>query len=52
MTINQDKVKVYNRRSEAIEPLFMAFFISDRTHVYNAVVNTMKSNGFELLERS
>lgn len=43
-------VKTYNRRGETIEPLFMAFMISDKTHVYNAVVNTMKSNGFELLE--
>ena len=29
----------------------MAFFISDRTHIYNAVNNTMKSNGFDLLEK-
>jgi hypothetical protein len=43
-------VKLYNRRGDNIEPLFMAFSISDRTHVYNAVVNTMKSNGFELIE--
>lgn len=30
----------------------MAFYISDRTHIYNAVVNTMKSNGFDLLEKN
>ena len=29
----------------------MAFLNSDRTHIYNAVVNTMKNGGFEMLER-
>ena len=29
----------------------MAFLNSDRTHIYNAVVNTMKFGGFEQLER-
>jgi len=29
----------------------MSFVNSDRTHVYNAVVNTMKHGGFEMLER-
>ena len=28
----------------------MSFMISDRTHIYNAVVNTMKTAGFDLLE--
>ena len=28
----------------------MSFLISERTHIYNAVVNTMKSSGFDLLE--
>ena len=28
----------------------MSFLISDRTHIYNAVVNTMKTAGFDLLE--
>jgi hypothetical protein len=50
ISVNQENVKVYNRRGDKIEPLFMSFVISDRTHVYNAVVNTMKTNGFELLE--
>lgn len=50
-TYDQSLVKVYNRRGDTIEPLFMSFVISDRTHVYNAVVNTMKQNGFELLEK-
>lgn len=43
-------IKRYNRRNE-IEHLFLSFYISDRTHIYNAVVNTMKTGGFELLER-
>lgn len=48
---DQNVVKLYDRRSDEIEPLFMAFYISDRTHIYNAVVNTMKCNGFELIEK-
>jgi len=45
-------VKSYDRRKDAsIEGLFMSFYISDRTHIYNAVVNTMKSGGFEQIER-
>jgi hypothetical protein len=43
-------VKRYNRRGD-IEYLFMSFVNSDRTHIYNAVVNTMKNGGFEMLER-
>jgi len=42
-------VKSYSRRGD-IEYLFMSFLISERTHIYNAVVNTMKTGGFELLE--
>lgn len=45
-----DTIKSYERRGE-IEYLFMAFLNSDRTHIYNAVVNTMKFGGFEQLER-
>ena len=41
--------KAYQRRGE-IERLFMSFINSDRTHIYNAVVNTMKNGGFEMLE--
>ena len=48
---DENSVKAYNRRSDFIEPLYMSFYISDRTHIYNAVVNTMKVNGFDLLER-
>jgi hypothetical protein len=29
----------------------MSFLNSDRTHIYNAVVNTMKQSGFEMLEK-
>lgn len=29
----------------------MSFHNSDRTHIYNAVVNTMKNGGFEMIER-
>jgi hypothetical protein len=29
----------------------MSFLNSDRTHIYNAVVNTMKNGGFEMMER-
>ena len=46
-----DLVKTYNRKGE-IEYLFMSFVSSDRTHIYNAVINTMKNGGFEMLERS
>ena len=45
-----ENIKEYNRRGE-IEYLFMSFLNSDRTHIYNAVVNTMKNGGFEQLER-
>ena len=47
---NSENIKEYNRRGE-IEYLFMSFLNSDRTHIYNAVVNTMKNGGFEQLER-
>ena len=47
---SKEKVKSYNRR-ESIEHLFMSFLNSDKTHIYNAVVNTMKNGGFEMLER-
>ena len=48
--INGDNSKSYPRRGE-IEGLFMSFLNSDRTHIYNAVVNTMKNGGFEMLDR-
>jgi len=47
--MDADMIKSYPRRGE-IEYLFMSFLNSDRTHIYNAVVNTMKNGGFEMLE--
>ena len=49
-TADDETLKVYDRRAQ-IEVLFFSFLNSDRTHVYNAVVNTMKNGGFEMLER-
>ena len=46
---NKSLVKSYQRRGD-IEYLYMSFLVSERTHIYNAVVNTMKTGGFELLE--
>ena len=43
-----DRIRKYNR--EEIEYLFMSFKISDTTHVYNAVVNTCKNAGFNMVE--
>jgi len=37
-------------KSEDVEYLFMTFKIADSTHVYNAVVNTFKTGGFQLAE--
>ena len=47
---DSDLIKVYERRGD-IEYLFFSFISSDRTHIYNAVVNTMKNGGFEMLEK-
>lgn len=35
---------------EEVEQLFMAFQISDSTHIYNVLVNSLKHAGFELLD--
>lgn len=43
-----DRVRKYNR--DEIEYLFMAFKIADTTHIYNAVVNTCKNAGFNMVE--
>ena len=37
---------------EEVEQLFMAFQISDSTHIYNVLVNSLKHAGFELLDDS
>ena len=43
------EIKQYDRRQQ-IEVLFFSFLNSDRTHIYNAVVNTCKNGGFEMIE--
>jgi len=48
---DKGKVKSYDRRGE-LEGLHLSFYISDRTHIYNAVVNTMKCAGFDQLEKN
>jgi len=45
---NTDRVKKY--RQEEVDFLCMAFKISDTTHIYNAVVNSCKHAGFNMLE--
>jgi hypothetical protein len=47
---DSELIKVYERRGD-IEYLFFSFISSDRTHIYNAVVNTMKNGGFEMMEK-
>ena len=48
MERNSDRVRRYSR--DEIEYLFMSFKISDTTHIYNAVVNTCKNAGFNMVE--
>jgi len=43
-----ERIRRYKR--EDVEYLYMAFKISDSTHIYNAVVNTFKNGGFDMLE--
>jgi hypothetical protein len=43
-----DRIKKYKR--DDVESLFMAFKIADNTHIYNAVVNSCKSAGWNMLE--
>jgi hypothetical protein len=50
MKRDSDRIRRYKK--EDVEYLFMAFKISDSTHIYNAVVNTFKTGGFEMLEES
>lgn len=36
-----------------MEPLFMSFYINtDRTHIYNSVVNSLKTAGLQMLEKN
>ena len=50
MTRESERIRQYDR--EDIEYLFMAFRINDSTHIYNAVVNSFKNSGFQLIENS
>ena len=43
-----DRIRMYTR--EEVEHLFMSFRISDSAHIYNAVVNSCKAAGFNMLE--
>ena len=43
-----DRVRKYKR--EDVEYLFMSFKIADSTHIYNAVVNSCKNAGFQMVE--
>lgn len=45
-----DRIRKYKR--EEVENLFMSFKISDNTHIYNAVVNTCKFAGLQMIEGS
>lgn len=45
-----DRVRTYNRLD--VEYLFPAFRINDSTHIYNAVVNSFKYAGFQMIENS
>lgn len=45
-----DRIRKYKR--EEVETLFMAFKIADNTHIYNAVVNSCKCAGWNMLENS
>ena len=49
-TRDSERVRRYKRKD--LEYLFMAFKISDHTHIYNAVVNSCKSSGIVLIENN
>ena len=49
-TRDSERVRRYKRKD--LEYLFMAFKISDNTHVYNAVVNSCKNSGIVLIENA
>lgn len=43
-----DRIRKYKR--DEVEQYFMAFKIADNTHIYNAVVNSCKVAGFNMIE--
>ena len=47
---DSDRVREYQRVE--VEYLFPAFRINDSTHIYNAVVNSFKNAGFQMIENS
>jgi len=49
---SKDSERVRNYHKNEVEYLFMAFRINDSTHIYNAVVNSFKNAGFQLIENS
>ena len=46
----ENRIRKYNR--DDLEYLSLAFKISDTTHIYNAVVNTLKTGGFQMIENT
>jgi hypothetical protein len=46
---DSDRIRRYKR--DDVEYLFMAFKVNDNTHIYNAVVNSFKTAGFQMLEK-
>ena len=47
---NSDRLRQY--KQDEVEYLFMAFKINDNTHIYNAVVNSFKGAGFNMVENN
>lgn len=45
-----DRLRQYKK--DEVEYLFMAFKINDNTHIYNAVVNSFKNAGFNMVENN
>ena len=43
-----DRIRKFNR--DEVENLFMSFKISDNTHIYNALVNSCKTAGWNMIE--
>lgn len=43
-----ERLRMYD--IEEVEQLFLSFQVSDSTHIYNVLVNSLKNGGFELLD--
>lgn len=48
--LERGSVRLRKYAREEVEGLFMAFRVADTTHVYNAVVNTCKHAGLNMVE--